>query len=534
MRLRALLCAAAFYWSARGVAADELSADDKLRVVYSTQFTWTTDGLPLVPIGVADHIAQAVISVDGGALRVLPDGQGGAQVASGQRWTVHIEGGAPAELRYHVVVAEVAAASSALDGELTRWRGRGFAPHTFDIGTVFGAHGQVIDGRRHLVTVAPSPSQAAAQKQAAALAEKFGITTSVHSELVRLPHGRVIAVDERGTTVTNDGILWFAPTGADLLALDGHHYAGQLYATLDHDGGLLVVNAVPENRLLEGLLPAEIGAGAPTEALKAQAVAARNELLAKIGTRHFGDPFRLCNKTHCQVYAGADAANRSQRVIDAVAATRGELLVRSDGTLVDAVYSADCGGWTEDNERIWGGDADPSLRGSSDDEKGARLASAPPTDDEVRARLAAGDASFCAPARLGTRGGANHRWQRTIDLNAAATKAGVGAIKDLSVEQRGPSGRIARLKIVGSGGNKVITGELDVRRALGMLPSALFVLDVERDGDGTITRAAATGGGHGHGIGLCQQGAVGRALAGQTYKQILMHYYKGAGIKKLY
>ncbi len=535
-------CVAAFLICVLAGRADELSADDKLRVVYSTQFSWTTDGLPLVPIGVAEHISRAVISVQTGAVRVLPDGQGGAEVGAGQRWTVEVQNGKPAELRYHVTVAEIAATARAtpakvdLVAELNRWRARGFAPRTFDVGTVFGARGQVVDGRRHLVTVAPMTSLDSAKRRAAELAERYGIATSVHSEVVRLPRGRVVATDERGTVVTNDGILWFAAGGPDatltLAAPEPRAYAGQLYATLDNQGQLLVVNAVPEDRLLEGLLPAEIGAGAPSEALKAQAVAARNELLAKIGTRHFGDPYRLCNKTHCQVYAGAGTADAHVRA--AVQATRGELLVHSDGTLVDAVYSADCGGRTEDNERIWGGDADPSLRGIVDDETGARLAAAIPSDDQVRAWLTQkSPVPYCDPSRLGGRTGPNHRWQRTIDLGTASTRAGLGPITDLVIEQRGPSGRIARLRIVGKTGQRMVTGELDVRRALGMLPSALFVLDVVRQG-GALHSASATGGGYGHGLGLCQQGAVGRALAGQSYRQILQSYYQDATLKKLY
>ena len=121
---------------------------------------------------------------------------------------------------------------------------------------------------------------------------------------------------------------------------------------------------MPEDKLLAGLVPAEMSASSPPEALKAQAVAARNELLAKIGTRHLTDPYRLCSTQHCQVYAGA--GREDARATAAVTATRGELLVRdSGGGLVDAVYSASCGGHTEDNEHVWGGAPDASLRGTS-------------------------------------------------------------------------------------------------------------------------------------------------------------------------
>src|SRR6202012_2917333 len=75
---------------------------------------------------------------------------------------------------------------------------------------------------------------------------------------------------------------------------------GKLYVTVDNAGQLAVVNAVPEDKLLAGLVPAEMSASSPPEALKAQAVAARNELLAKIGTRHLTDPHPLCSTVPCQ------------------------------------------------------------------------------------------------------------------------------------------------------------------------------------------------------------------------------------------
>src|SRR6185369_14267138 len=122
-------------------------------------------------------------------------------------------------------------------------------------------------------------------------------------------------------------------------------YFGRVYVTVDKTGKLAVVNAVAEDKLLAGLVPAEMMASAPPEALKAQAIAARNELLAKVGTRHLTDPYRLCSTQHCQVYAGA--GHEDPRATAAVEATRGVLLEREGGGLVDTVYSASCGGHTE-------------------------------------------------------------------------------------------------------------------------------------------------------------------------------------------
>lgn len=534
--------------------ADELSGADKLRVVYSNQFAWTRDGLPIVTVRVLEGRDPVTIAAPGG--RLLPDGEGGPEVQGGALWTVRVRDGRPGKIVWHVVVARFSPAQTdALQAELGRWRARKLAPRTFEIGALFAVKGEVLDSRRVLVAVGDDPDEAAARRRAAALHARFGVTTSLHPELVERPRGTVEAVDEHGTVVRNDGILWFTPGPSGLVELrdpgaaaggarralvdrDGRprRYFGKLYVTLDNAGRLVVVNAVPEDKLLAGLVPAEMPPGAPPEALKAQAVAARNELLAKLGTRHLTDPYRLCASEHCQVYAGA--GREDPRATAAVAATRGELLVRDDGGgLVDAVYSASCGGHGEDNDRAWGGAPDPSLRGRLDGD--AALAARLPHfarigEAELRAWLAerpAPDGPWCARPREAAR---NYRWQQTIDVGAVAARAGVGALRDVRVLARGVSGRATALALVGDRGEKEVRGELEIRRALGNLKSAMFVLDVARDAGGHVTALSATGGGHGHGIGMCQTGAVGMAQAGRSYVEILRHYYAASHLRKLY
>ena len=131
----------------------------------------------------------------------------------------------------------------------------------------------------------------------------------------------------------------------------GRPYWGGIYVTVGAHGQLVVVNEVPADKLLEGLVPAEIFPSAPAAALRAQAVAARGELFRKTGVRHLVDPYLLCARTHCQVYAGA--GHEHPRTSAAVAATRGLVLLEEDGRVVDTVYSAVCGGHTEDNDAVW-------------------------------------------------------------------------------------------------------------------------------------------------------------------------------------
>ena len=585
-----------------GVAlADELSSADKLRVIWSNQFAWTPAGIPIVTVGLASGREQVIITAGppagsatpaatgGGEVRVLPDGEGGPELRAGSRWTVRAVGAQRARIRYEVVVARGRMAeSTALGEQMALWRKRGYTPSLVELGTVFGLRGLVIDMRTLVLTVSPvapltpaaepaharkvkppssSPStptatgappdeQARAREEADRIARTWHVETSLHPVVVTRPHGLIEARDERGTVVRNDDVLWFASGDAQgtLGLVDAvatatgpardRRYAGKLYVTLGSDGKLAVANAVPEDRLLAGLLPAEIGAGAPTEALKAQAVAARNELFAKIGTRHLTDPYRLCSSVHCQVYAGA--GTEDARATAAVSATRGELLVRdSDARLVDAVYSASCGGHTEDNDRAWGATPDAALRGVLD--AGAAdartLARFDSLADEklLREFLGARDEAGAAPPALpatpscdGARGGSAFRWSTRVPVATVEANAALGRLRDVNVLERGVSGRVIRVEILGDRGRREVRGELEVRRLFGGLKSAMFVLSVERDGHGAPQTFVFSGGGHGHGVGMCQSGAIGMAERGARYEKILDRYYRGAQIRRVY
>jgi stage II sporulation protein D len=318
-------------------------------------------------------------------------------------------------------------------------------------------------------------------------------------------------------------------------------YPGRLYATVDPRGLLALVAAIPMERLVKGVVPSEIFATAHAEALKAQAVTARGEVLAKVGARHLGDPYLLCAEQHCQVYKGTGAETRATDA--AVDSTRGEaLFARVSGVpfdegpgevsrLVDSVYSAVCGGHTEDNDSVWGGPADPSLRGRPDFDRRAPGMSA--FASGIGAALVSrfvrlpSVPSYCAlvapPAKL--------RWRRRFrqdEVDALCAGLGVGKVRSLSVEGRGVSGRARALRVTGSAGVARVGGELAIRRLFRNLESGMFV--VERAGSDWLF----VGGGWGHGSGMCQTGAMGRALRGFGYHAILGWYYSGAAPEKIY
>jgi stage II sporulation protein D len=314
-----------------------------------------------------------------------------------------------------------------------------------------------------------------------------------------------------------------------------------VYVTLDHDGMLVAANAVGEDKLLAGLVPAEMYPDAPAAALEAQAIAARTELLQKIGRRNLTDPFLLCSSQQCQVYAGA--GKEDPRTTRAIEATRGIVLLREGGGLVDIRYSASCGGHGEDNDAIWGGDPDPSLRGRSDGQSGGqrdgqsggqsggqRGGMSRITDENIEGFLEGGSGAWCNQSRLGK---AKFRWTETVSVSeltarVAAEYPEVGRVRRLVARKRGVSGRIGVLAIEGDRGKVEVTGDLHIRRLLGGLKSTLF--EVTRQGDSFVIRGA----GFGHGVGMCQMGAIGMASAGKSHVQILGHYYRGSHLHRLY
>jgi stage II sporulation protein D len=529
----------------RARAADEFSGADKLRTLYSAEFRFTSEGLPVVPVAIGEGLGQVTITAPpGSGLRLMPEGEEGPEVRADDAWQIKAQRTTPAKLRYWTVAwrGRVGQGAEAAE-ELRRWKERGEQARSFEQGTLFGVAGEVLDRREILVGVAPVSSFEEAERGAERLARKAKLAASgIYTELVDRPHGQLEAVGlKSGARVRNEGVLWFSPGSDAPLRVEGAavaagkpgasgSYAGRIYVTIDRRGTIAVVNAVPEDRLLAGLVPAEIFPSAPDEALRAQAVAARGELLTKIGTRHAGDPYRLCSLVHCQVYSGAGREN--PRTTAAVNATRGEVLFVPDRSeMVDTVYSANCGGHTEHSENVWPDmGAHSTLRGHRDGPPGAADPfAAGITAQNLAAFLGSPPRSWCGQARLGA--GERFRWTVTRspeELARLLAPLKVGQVRAIEVLERGVSGRARAVKITGSGGTQVVRGELRIRQTFGNLRSSMFLVDV------SAGSATFRGGGFGHGVGMCQTGSIGMAEAGKSYKEILKHYYPGSVLRKLW
>lgn len=317
--------------------------------------------------------------------------------------------------------------------------------------------------------------------------------------------GRVVALEGPMLLKAPQGLRWGKGVFQGPFRLQANAY-----------GGWSLIEQVPLERYLLGVVPHEIGAGSPAAALAAQAVLARTWALRN-SHRYDVDGYHLCSDTQCQVYADPRQAGAAVR--RAVEATRGQVL-SWEGQPIHAVYHASNGGISAGFEEVWSGPPLPYLQARPDGPPAfAQRFALPLSAASLPELLRQGNAAY----------GADHplfRWTRQLDhtrIRQSLEKGpgGVGEPREIKVLERGPSGRVLALSVVGSSGQRVLRRDA-IRRTFRQLPSTLFVL--KSDGPG---RWSFTGGGFGHGAGLSQQGAIDLGGRGWSQNRILAHYYPG-------
>lgn len=261
------------------------------------------------------------------------------------------------------------------------------------------------------------------------------------------------------------------------------------------DKKFTVINLVPMEEYLRGVLPEEMSPSYPLEALKAQAVAARSFAL-KNRDKHKKDGFDLCDKTHCQVYVGTKIFETTDKAVEE---TRGEILTYKE-KLIETSFHADSGGMTENVSDVWGR-AMPYLIAVKEIFKQV---------EPWTVKVSVKDFS--------SRFGDNFGELKKIELSEME----IGK----SAKDRTSSGRVTSAQIVGSKKTVTLAGT-ELRRKFS-LPSTLFDMKIEGD------KVIFTGYGSGHGVGMSQKGARSYALDGWSYEKILEHYYHDSRLKKLY
>ena len=358
-------------------------------------------------------------------------------------------------------------------------------------------------------------------------------------------------------------------------------FLGELHLVVEADK-ICAINTLPVEKYLESVISSEMSATSSLELLKAHAVISRSWLLAQMkkrkevaesGNNFFSfikqddmfirwydredhTIFDVCADDHCQRYQGI-TKETSSHVAEAIKMTKGQILMYDDD-ICDARFSKCCGGVSEEFQYCWEDSPKPYLIAVRDTREGMTQQGAdalPDLSDEATAEtwIRTSPESFCNTQDkkilsqvlndYDQETADFYRWHVTITqqklkaLIAEKLKMDFGDILDLKAIERGRSGRISKLQIIGTDRTFTIGKELEIRRALSdtHLYSSAFVVDKEDvDAGGVPQSFRLTGAGWGHGVGLCQIGAAMMGEQGFDYSQILLHYYRNAEIKKIY
>ena len=350
-------------------------------------------------------------------------------------------------------------------------------------------------------------------------------------------------------------------------------FSGTLKLVVEEEK-IVAINILPVEEYLTSVISSEMNANSSLELLKAHAVVSRSWLLAQIEKRKAMSGkdegffsftktkeeyirwydredhtiFDVCADDHCQRYQGITKASNAT-VAEAVRSTRGCLLMHNN-KICDARFTKCCGGVTEEFEYCWEDKHFPYLSAVRDTED--QLIPDLTNEEEAEKWIRQASQSYCNTQdkhilsqilnNYDQETTDFYRWkvrytqEELAELIRTNTKGEYGDILDLIPVQRGTSGRICKLKIVGSQKIYTIGKEMEIRRILSdsHLFSSAFVVDKGDEKDGVPQWFQLTGAGWGHGVGLCQVGAAVMGEKGYTYEEILLHYYKGASIRKFY
>jgi len=419
---------------------------------------------------------------------------------------------------------------------------------------------------------------------------RFAVTNVIGMKgdfTVRSERGTVIFTNAEGQRILSGDEILCQPLEQGTFTLNdvkigiGFHwerdedetFEGRLRLVAQDNRTVTAVNEIGLESYLKSVISSEMSAEAPVEFLRAHAIVSRSWLASLLerkkgresGRVHAGstvqnndefirwygeanhESFDVCADDHCQRYQGISKIINNT-AIQAVESTRGMFLVH-DQEICDARYSKACGGLTEDFENVWQEVEIPYLRSISDSpvkhkpirsERDAErwIESRPeaycnaPDENILRSVLSPVD----QPTKDFFRWSVEYTREELEEI--VRTKSGMdfGTLMDLIPVLRGSSGRIIKLKIVGTAKSMTIGKELEIRKCLSRshLCSSAFTVTVERSPEGIASMFVLKGAGWGHGVGLCQIGAAVMASKGIKADDILFHYFEGAGIAKLY
>ncbi len=325
------------------------------------------------------------------------------------------------------------------------------------------------------------------------------------------------------------------------------------------EDGIIVVNHIPFEDYLSCVIASEMSAECPESFIQAQVTAARSWASVFLHNKHSETPYTICNDDDCQRYQGT--THLTQECIAAAKGCRGDFLVREDGSIVPTYYSKSCGGRTETAKACFDLDL-PYLSSIFDGSSSSPLATYNLQDDDdfeewLHSTPEKHDAPFCSPAYISEEelpqflGAVDepqkyYRWNSSISSEELRKSLQekfhitASAILATTPGKRGASGRYLSYSITyrdTNGEEQVLKleNQYQIRQAFhdSFLFSSAFLAEEKRSGD-EVSEIIFSGGGWGHGVGLCQIGALGMALDGKSYEEIVRHYFPKAQLKKGY
>ena len=348
-------------------------------------------------------------------------------------------------------------------------------------------------------------------------------------------------------------------------------FQGDLILLPRMDGTIAAINEIPLEDYLKSVISSEMSGAAPMEFLKAHAILSRSWLLSALDRkkktketsipvgkitegemirwydREDHDLFDVCSDDHCQRYQGITKIVSNQAE-EAVRKTCG-MVITYQNEICDARYSKACGGITEEFDTAWDDKRVSYLTSISDAPVSHQPVS---TEEEAFAWILSEPEVYCntkdesllnkilpdsdRETKSFFRWRIEYSRQELEEILREKSGFDFGTLQDIVILSRGPSGRISRLKIVGSKKSMVVGKELQIRRWLSRshLYSSAFVVAVKPYPNGEVERFIFDGAGWGHGVGLCQIGAAVMATKGFSTEEILKHYFRGVEMKKIY
>jgi len=506
--------------------------------------------MPQVRIGMIQSADQVQFKCDGSFQAVDLTGRVLADGKANQEYSIRIKETLPAEINYRVRLA-IAETKAEAEQIQTQQKKRGYATELKHTGLVIQVGERSLDNHDYWIVTEPFVDMPAANKFAQSY-EPVGEAVVI-KDVLRKSSGKLLLDSQefsQGVRIvpkSRESRIHLANVTVGIEFHWQHQRTqllpGILEIGINTSGTLVAINELDIEDYLVSVNSSEMTAENPPELLKAQTIAARSTILATMGKHHYDENFHLCADDHCQCYHGM--ASIAEASVRAAQDTRGENLMYGE-RVCDARYAKICGGVMEDYGKVWDNRDVPYLVAGVDGTEGIQF----PLDnkEKVRDYVNSSPDVYCNTLRYKISSALPYdsvklfRWKVSYaredlqDIIQSKIGAEVGNLVDVIPGERGTSGRLIYLDIVGSKKTVRVGKELQIRRAMSKshLYSACFYVERERDESGKITHFHLIGAGWGHGVGLCQVGATVMAQEGFDYRAILAHYYKNSTLQKLY